>query len=170
MSDIQETLEDQVSAPQPADTAAAVPAAVQSAVPAALSAAAFMPADTDNDALPQPFDSERGYGGRRSGPYRPSERGRDGARDKDGYRGDRNDDNRRGRNGERPFFKKKVCRFCTQKLKIDYKDADTLRRYITERGKILPRRITGACARHQREVALAVKRARLIGLLPFVAE
>jgi small subunit ribosomal protein S18 len=68
------------------------------------------------------------------------------------------------------FFKKKVCRFCTQKLKIDYKDADVLRRFITERGKILPRRITGTCAKHQRAVAEAIKRARIIALLPFVAE
>ena len=68
------------------------------------------------------------------------------------------------------FFKKKVCKFCMQKLKIDYKDADTLRRFITERGKILPRRITGTCAKHQRAVALAIKRARMIALLPFVAD
>ena len=68
------------------------------------------------------------------------------------------------------FFKKKVCKFCMQKLKIDYKDSDTLRRFITERGKILPRRITGTCAKHQRAVALAIKRARMIALLPFVAD
>lgn len=82
---------------------------------------------------------------------------------------------RGGRNNDRnalgkPFFKKKVCRFCTQKLKIDYKEADTLRRFITERGKILPRRITGTCAKHQRFLAEAVKRARILALLPFVAE
>ena len=78
-----------------------------------------------------------------------------------------------GRDGDRGkgkvFFKKKVCKFCLQKLKIDYKDADTLHRFITERGKILPRRITGTCARHQRALALAIKRARMIALLPFVA-
>ncbi|MDR2246217.1 MAG: 30S ribosomal protein S18 [Treponema sp.] len=68
------------------------------------------------------------------------------------------------------FFKKKVCKFCTQKLKIDYKDADVLRRFITDRGKILPRRITGTCAKHQRALAVAIKRARIIALLPFVAE
>ena len=68
------------------------------------------------------------------------------------------------------YFKKKVCRFCTQKLRIDYKDADTLRRFITDRGKILPRRITGTCAKHQRALALAIKRARVIATLPFVAE
>ena len=80
-----------------------------------------------------------------------------------------------GRDGERGgkgkvFFKKKICKFCMQKLKIDYKDADTLRRFITERGKILPRRITGTCAKHQRALALAIKRARMIALLPFVAD
>ena len=68
------------------------------------------------------------------------------------------------------FFKKKVCKFCTQKLKIDYKEADVLRRFITDRGKILPRRITGTCAKHQRALAVAIKRARIIALLPFVAE
>ena len=71
--------------------------------------------------------------------------------------------------GGKIFFKKKVCRFCSQKLKIDYKDADTLRRFITERGKILPRRITGSCAKHQRALALAIKQARSIALLPFVS-
>ncbi|MDR2797534.1 MAG: 30S ribosomal protein S18 [Treponema sp.] len=68
------------------------------------------------------------------------------------------------------FFKKKVCKFCLQKLKIEYKDADVLRRFITERGKILPRRITGTCAKHQRALAVAIKRARVIALLPFVAD
>ena len=76
-----------------------------------------------------------------------------------------------GRSGKgKVFFKKKICKFCIQKLKIDYKDSDTLRRFVTERGKILPRRITGTCAKHQRALALAVKRARIIALLPFVAD
>jgi small subunit ribosomal protein S18 len=95
-----------------------------------------------------------------------------------GERGERGSDSGMdGRDGEmgksgkgKVFFKKKVCKFCLQKLKIDYKDADTLRRFITERGKILPRRITGTCAKHQRALALAIKRARIIALLPFVAE
>ena len=80
------------------------------------------------------------------------------------------DDRGRGGKGGKIFFKKKVCKFCVQKLKIDYKDADTLRRFITERGKILPRRITGTCAKHQRALAVAIKQARSIALLPFVAE
>ena len=62
----------------------------------------------------------------------------------------------------------KPCRFCADKLTIDYKDEVLLRRFITDRGKITPRRITGTCARHQRAVAHAVKRARAIALLPFV--
>ncbi|MDR0316148.1 MAG: 30S ribosomal protein S18 [Treponema sp.] len=84
----------------------------------------------------------------------------------------RDGDDRRGggKGGGKVFFKKKICKFCSQKLKIDYKDADTLRRFITERGKILPRRITGTCAKHQRALAAAIKQARIIALLPFVAD
>jgi small subunit ribosomal protein S18 len=77
---------------------------------------------------------------------------------------------RGGRGGKAYFNKKKVCRFCVQKLKADYKDADTLRRFITERGKILPKRITGTCAKHQRALALSIKQARSIALLPFVSD
>ncbi len=67
--------------------------------------------------------------------------------------------------------RKKVCQFCAEKTTtIDYKDTDTLKKYITERGKILPRRVTGTCAKHQRAVTTAVKRARIIALLPYVAE
>ena len=67
--------------------------------------------------------------------------------------------------------RKKVCSFCVDKVElIDYKDAGKLRRYITERGKILPRRISGNCANHQRQVTVAIKRARNIALLPFTAE
>ena len=66
-------------------------------------------------------------------------------------------------------FKRKVCRFCTDKnAVIDYKRADILGRFITDRGKILPRRVTGTCARHQRDLARAIKRARIIALLPFL--
>ena len=80
------------------------------------------------------------------------------------------DEDRDGRAKGKTYFRKKVCRFCANKTKIDYKEADALRRYMTERGKILPRRITGTCAKHQREVAKAIKRARSISLLPFVAD
>ncbi|MBQ1249881.1 MAG: 30S ribosomal protein S18 [Selenomonadales bacterium] len=71
--------------------------------------------------------------------------------------------------GRKP--KKKVCSFCVDKVEaIDYKDVPKLRRYITERGKILPRRISGNCAKHQRQLTVAIKRARNIALLPFTAE
>jgi len=64
--------------------------------------------------------------------------------------------------------RKKVCVFCSEKAKpIDYKDVATLRKYISERGKILPRRVTGTCAKHQRAITLAVKRARHVALLPY---
>ncbi len=62
--------------------------------------------------------------------------------------------------------KKKVCLMCTGKT-VDYKDVETLKKYINEKGKILPRRVTGNCARHQRYIADQIKRARAIGLLPY---
>lgn len=66
-------------------------------------------------------------------------------------------------------FKRKVCRFCHDKnAVIDYKDVKLMEQFITDRGKILPRRVTGTCAKHQRGVAQAVKRARIIALIPFV--
>jgi small subunit ribosomal protein S18 len=67
--------------------------------------------------------------------------------------------------------KKKVCAFCMDKTQyIDYKDVNVLKKYITERGKILPRRISGNCAKHQRMLTLAIKRSRNIALLPFTME
>ncbi|MBR5314070.1 MAG: 30S ribosomal protein S18 [Clostridia bacterium] len=67
--------------------------------------------------------------------------------------------------------RKKVCQFCADKIEhIDYKDTARLRKYISERSKILPRRITGTCAKHQRQVTIAVKRARQIALLPYVSD
>ena len=67
--------------------------------------------------------------------------------------------------------KKKVCLFCVDKVEhIDYKDTAKLRRYISERGKIVPRRISGNCAKHQRQLTIAIKRARQIALLPCVSE
>jgi small subunit ribosomal protein S18 len=73
------------------------------------------------------------------------------------------------RRGKRQFFrKKKVCKFCVEKMDlIDYKRADILSQFVQERGKILPRRMTGVCARHQRWLGIAIKRARNIALLPF---
>ena len=68
---------------------------------------------------------------------------------------------------KRPFQRRKVCRFCAEKnLTIDYKEPRTLRYFISERGKIVPRRISGNCSRHQREITEAIKRARNLALLP----
>ncbi len=67
--------------------------------------------------------------------------------------------------------KRKVCTFCTEKtVFIDYKDIGRLRRFVTERGKILPRRVSGNCAKHQRALAVAIKRARELALLPYTGE
>jgi small subunit ribosomal protein S18 len=67
--------------------------------------------------------------------------------------------------------KKKVCQFCTDKIAyIDYKDTVHLRKFISERAKILPRRITGTCAKHQRQLTTAIKRARIVALLPYVSD
>ena len=79
-----------------------------------------------------------------------------------------NMENRRHLGGMR---RRKVCQFCADKsIVIDYKDADRLQNFVTERGKILPRRITGTCAKHQRQITTAVKRARIVALLPYTAD
>jgi small subunit ribosomal protein S18 len=102
-----------------------------------------------------------GFGG---GGFRGGDRG-----DRD--RGDRGDRDERGGEeggGRRGFGRRKVCRFCADKaLKVDYKDQGQLKYFLTERGKIIPRRISGNCAKHQREVATAVKRARMLAILPY---
>ena len=67
--------------------------------------------------------------------------------------------------------RRKVCGFCADKTEyIDYKDTMKLRKYVTERGKIAPRRMSGVCAKHQRELAIAIKRARVVALLPYVSD
>jgi small subunit ribosomal protein S18 len=84
-------------------------------------------------------------------------------------RGSGRDDNRGGMRQRRS--RRKICAFCMEKATdIDYKDVARLRKYISERGKILPRRISGNCAKHQRQLTVAIKRARHIALLPFTAE
>ena len=81
-------------------------------------------------------------------------------------RPDRDQRPRGGRKG-----RKKVCAFCVDRIyNIDYKDIPRLRRYISERAKIIPRRVTGTCAGHQRQLTLAIKRARHIALLPYVSD
>jgi small subunit ribosomal protein S18 len=68
-------------------------------------------------------------------------------------------------------IRRKVCKLCVEKIEtIDYKDDRRLSRFITDRGKIVPRRISGACARHQKQITLAVKRARILALLPFTSD
>ena len=90
-------------------------------------------------------------------------------------RSDRSDRGDRGDRSERPGrgrkTRRKVCGFCVDRIQsIDYKDVARLRRFMSERAKILPRRVTGTCARHQRGMTVAIKRARHIALLPFESE
>ena len=93
-------------------------------------------------------------GGRSGGPGRGRPRGRDD----------------RGPRGRRGVGRRKVCRFCAEKgIRIDYKDTRVLGHFISDRGKIIPSRITGNCARHQRRLTTAIKRARSIALLPFAS-
>lgn len=108
-----------------------------------------------------------------AGTEQPAPRSRAPRRDDRGDdRGDRGDrGGRRGggaAGGRGRFGRAKVCAFCTDKVKkIDYKQHDMLRRYVTDRGKIRPRRQTGTCAKHQRALARAIKRARHLALIPF---
>ena len=106
--------------------------------------------------------------GRPSGEGRPG--GGGGGRREGGPGGGRREGGPGGpRRGKRQYFrKKKVCKFCVEKMDfIDYKRADILAQFVQERGKILPRRMTGVCSRHQRWLGVAIKRARNIALLPF---
>jgi len=101
---------------------------------------------------------ERGGSGGKGGPGG----GRGGGRE------DRGGGSDMERGGGRGFGRRKVCRYCADKnLKVDYKNAADLKYFVTERGKIVPRRISGNCARHQRQVATAIKRGRQVALLPF---
>ncbi|MEA5050258.1 MAG: 30S ribosomal protein S18 [Oscillospiraceae bacterium] len=95
------------------------------------------------------------------------DRGADRGPDRGGDRGDRP----QRQYGPRPR-RKKVCQFCVDRQleNIDYKDAAHLRKFMSERGKIIPRRVTGTCAAHQRELTTAIKRARQIALLPYVSD
>ena len=105
---------------------------------------------------------EGGGGGRYGGPRPEGDRG-------EGRGGEgRGGDARGGGMRRRPGGRRKVCRFCADKtLKVDYKDVRTLGSFITEGGKIVPSRTSGNCAKHQRQLAVAIKRARVLALLPF---
>lgn len=74
-----------------------------------------------------------------------------------------------GRFGKRPFIRKKLCRFCADKMEIDYKAGNVLKSFTSDRGKILSRRFTGTCTKHQHELTQAIKRARMLAILPFTA-
>jgi small subunit ribosomal protein S18 len=110
-----------------------------------------------------------GYGGGGGGGYGGGGKsfgggGRGGDREERGDQG--GEEGGRGRG----FGRRKVCRFCADKaLKVDYKDQQALKYFLTERGKIIPRRISGNCAKHQREIATAIKRARMVAILPYTA-
>ena len=104
-----------------------------------------------------------GHGEGRSGGYHRGPRG-------EGDRGAGEGRGGEGRGGmrRRPGGRRKVCRFCADKsLKVDFKDVRTLQSFITEGGKIVPSRTSGNCAKHQRQLAVAIKRARVLALLPF---
>lgn len=97
------------------------------------------------------YEAQDGRGGRG---------GRGGPGDKKGGPG--------GGQRKRGFTRRKVCRFCADKtLTIDYKDPQLLKYFVTDRGKIVPRRISGNCAKHQRKVSLSIRRSRMIALMPF---
>lgn len=112
---------------------------------------------------------QRREGGGRPGGFGGGGRGREGGPRREGGPGGGPGGPRKGK---RSFFRKrKVCRFCAERADhIDYKNADPLRGFVQERGKVLPRRITGTCSRHQRWLITAIKRARNIALLPYTTD
>ena len=117
--------------------------------------------------MARPGESGGKFGGGFGGGFG---RGGGGGREERGDRGERGERGDRGgeEGGRRGFGRRKVCRFCADKtLKVDYKDQGQLKYFVTERGKIIPRRISGNCALHQREVATAIKRARMLAILPY---
>ncbi len=103
---------------------------------------------------------------RTSSEYGEKSGGRSSDRGDRGDRGEGMDDDKRG---GRAFGRRKVCRYCAEKtLKVDFKDQAALKYFVTERGKIIPRRISGNCAKHQREVAKAIKQSRGLALIPYL--
>ena len=138
MADETNETNDQAAAPAP-EVEAAPAAEASAAVPAG-------PAPVPSGPAPGGYAGRPSYGGGQGDQSGPPMRPR----------------------GPRRFQRRKVCHFCVEKLDyVDYKDAKLLRRFVSERGKILPRRITGTCAAHQRMLTVAAKRARIIALVPF---
>lgn len=147
----EEKSEDAVEAETAVEADAGVDAAAES------EAAAQVSTDTSEQEKRETAAPGRGPDTRRQGG--PQGRGR----------GRSNYQNQGGR-PRRGYFRRKVCRLCVGKINsVDYKDVDMLRRFVTERGKIMPRRMTGTCAKHQRIISAAVKRARMVALLPYVS-
>jgi small subunit ribosomal protein S18 len=126
---------------------------------------AAVPENDAADRTPAPEEKSSGAESRnRQEPRRQESRGSS----RSGSDSRRSGGSDRGR-GRRGYFRKKVCRLCVNKIdSLDYKDVESLKRFVTDRGKILPRRMTGTCAKHQRVVSAAVKRARMVALLPYV--
>lgn len=124
-------------------------------------------ADNEQKTTEERPSRPRSRNGERSrGRDRDRDRGRD---DEDEGQSEGGERKRGGGRGGRRFPRRKVCEFCVNKSRyIDYKEYRLLRGYITERGKVIPRRISGACAKHQRMLTMAIKRARDIALLSFV--
>jgi small subunit ribosomal protein S18 len=153
---------------QPQAPAAPAPAAHQDA-PASAPAAASAPAPTHAPRSEGGAPPRREGGHSHSGPRREGGPGGGGGGRREGGPGGPGGGPGGPRRGKRQYFrKKKVCKFCVEKMDfIDYKRADILSQFVQERGKILPRRMTGVCARHQRWLGVAIKRARNIALLPF---
>ena len=117
-----------------------------------------------------PASSEAKPASRPEGGTRPASR-EGGNRPGGDRRYNRDDNNRRYDRRPRRGRRRKVCNFCVDKAKeVDYKDVAKLSKYITERGKILPRRVTGNCAKHQRQVTEAIKRARNVALMPYTVD
>ena len=114
--------------------------------------------------MPGPMSRGRGRSGSGS---------RNEGRGGEGFRNDRGTGRDRGdRDRDRPrIFRKKLCRFCSDKaVQLDYKDVEAVQKFLTEKGKIIPRRITGNCSKHQRRLARAIKRSRHSALVAFQAE
>jgi small subunit ribosomal protein S18 len=113
--------------------------------------------------------SSNSRGPQRGGPQGGSQRGPQGGSQHGGYRRDSSPNGQRSTNRQQIQRKKRTCRFCDAKdVYIDYKNEKRLQRFVSEQGKIIPRRITGTCTRHQRQLVTAIKRARHLALISFV--
>lgn len=127
---------------------------------------------SESDRPPRPESTDRPAPAEPGGDRRPS-RGREEGRGNWSVRARlRARARKKARKGKKRMFqRRKVCRFCAdKKLALDYKESKTLRLFISETGKVTPRRISGTCAKHQRKLAVAIKRARQIALLPYAAK